>query len=407
MTTHAAPSPGRVFLWAVLAMAVGGFGIGLGEFAIMGMLPEVAADLRISIPQAGHAISAYALGVVVGAPALAALTARQPRRGLMVALMGVFALGNFASALASSYEALVALRFWAGVPHATFFGTAALVAAGISPSGRRATAVALVMLGLNLAIVLGLPLVTWMGEHWGWRAVFAMVGCIGLLAAVLLWRWVPPQAGNAQASPLAELAALKLPQVWLTLGIGAIGFGGVFAVFSYIKPTLLEVSQLPAAWVPPALAMLGLGMVLGNLVGARLADRWLMPMIGGVLLWAVAVLAAFYWLALHPVAAVLGVLLIGTIGALGTGTQIRLMDVAGPAQSLAAALNHSAFNMANALGAWLGGLAIDAGLGWRATSWVGAALSLAGLLVFATALWLAKRPLAGAAEIPNKTALHS
>ncbi|MBP9523956.1 MAG: MFS transporter [Ottowia sp.] len=381
-----APSAHASATVPILAMAVGGFGIGTGEFAIMGLLPEVAADIGVSIPQAGHVISAYALGVVVGAPLLAVLTARWPRRALMVVLMALFAIGNFASALAPGYLSLNALRFLTGLPHGTFFGTAALVAAALSPPGRRATAVALVMMGLTVATVLGVPLAAWVGESFGWRAAFGMVGANGLLAAWLIHRHVPDLPADPHASPLGELAALREPQVWLTLGIGAIGFGGVFAVFSYIKPTLLEVSGMPGGWVPVALALFGLGMVVGNLVGARLADKWLMPTIGGVLLWSLLVLIAFHWAALHAVSAGVGIFLVGTIGALGTGTQIRLMDVAGKAQSLAAALNHSAFNLANALGAWLGGLAIAAGWGWRSTSWVGAALAVGGLLVYAAAL---------------------
>lgn len=376
----------------VLAMATGGFGIGTGEFAIMGLLPEVAADMGISIPQAGHLISAYALGVVVGAPLLAALSARWPRRRLMVALMLLFALGNFASALAPGYLALGALRFVTGLPHGTFFGTASLVAAMLAPPGRRASAVAWVMMGLTVATLLGVPLAAWVGQWLGWRAAFVMVGLNGLLAAWLVQRHVPDVPADAQASPLGELAALREPQVWLTLGIGAIGFGGVFAVFSYIKPTLLEVAHMPAVWVPVALALFGLGTVTGNLIGARLADRWLMPTIGAVLLWSLLVMLGFYWAALHPATASAGIFLVGTIGALGTGTQIRLMDVAGKAQSLAAALNHSAFNIANALGAWLGGLAVSAHWGWRATSWVGVALAAGGLAVFALSVGLARRP---------------
>ena len=174
---------------------------------------------------------------------------------------------------------------------------------------------------------------------------------------------------------LDELSALRLPQVWLTLGMAAIGFGGLFAVFSYIKPTLLHVSHMPQSWVPLTLSLFGMGMVAGNLAGARLADRWLMPSIAGVLVWALAVMALFYWAALWPVTAAAGLFLVGTIGALGVGTQMRLMDVAGKAQSLASALNQSAFNLANALGAWLGGVAIEAGWSWRSTSWVGAALA--------------------------------
>lgn len=368
---------------AVFALGVGGFAIGTGEFVIMGLLPEVASDIAVTIPQAGHVISAYALGVVIGAPALAVLGARWPRRRLLIALMLVFALGNFASALAPDYLSLNLLRFLAGLPHGTYFGVAALVAASLAPPGQRARAVGLVMLGLTTATLAGVPLAAWLGQMFGWRAAFAFVAAVALLAALLIRHGVPDLPADLQASPLRELGALRRKQVWLTLGIGAIGFGGMFAVFSYIKPVLTEVTGLPLSGVPLVLAMFGLGMVLGNIGGSRLADRALMPTIGGLLLWSALVLALFVFAAPHPLPAAISVMLVGTIVALGPTLQVHLMDVAGDAQTLAAALNHSAFNVANALGAWLGGVAIDAGLGWTSTGWVGVLLAFGGLLVFA------------------------
>ncbi len=371
---------------ATLALAVGGFAIGTGEFAIMGLLPEVARDIGVSIPQAGHVISAYALGVVIGAPVLAVLAANWRRRTLLIALMAVFAAGNFASALAPGYLSLNLLRFAAGLPHGTYFGVAALVAAALAPPGRRARAVGLVMLGLTGATLAGVPVAAWLGQAFGWRAAFVFVGAIAVVAMALLYRGVPDLAPPAGASPWRELDALRRKQVWLTLGIGAIGFGGMFAVFSYVKPTLTEVSGLPLAGVPFVLALFGLGMVVGNLVGARLADKSLMRTIGGLLIWSALVLASFTFAAQHVVTAAINIFLIGTVVAIGPALQIRLMDVAGDAQTLAAALNHSAFNMANALGAWLGGVAISAGMGWASTGWVGALLALGGLGVFAWAL---------------------
>ncbi|MES2187040.1 MAG: MFS transporter [Pseudomonadota bacterium] len=371
---------------ALWALAVGGFGIGTGEFAIMGLLPEVAKDLGVTIPQAGHVISAYALGVVVGAPLLAVLTAGWRQRRLLVVLMLVFALGNFASALAPGYASLNLLRFLAGFPHGTYFGVAALVAAGLAGPGQRAKAVGQVMLGLTVAVVVGVPLAAWLGQALGWRAGFAFVGCIGLLAAALVFRHVPDQAPLEGASPLRELGALLRPQVWFTLGIGAIGFGGLFSVFSYVKPTLMAEAGLAEFRVPLVLAVFGFGMVAGNVFGARLADKALMRTVGGLLLWAALVLGLFCFTAPHLWLAVPNIFLIGTIVALAPALQIRLMDVAGDAQALAAALNHSAFNMANALGAWLGGIAIAAGLGWTSTGWVGTLLALGGLVVFAGAL---------------------
>ena len=381
----------RTLLRAVLALGVGGFSIGTGEFVIMGLLPEVATDIGVSIPQAGHVISAYAVGVVIGAPVLAVLAAGWNRRTLLIALMAVYALGNFASALAPGYLWLNVLRFFSGLPHGTYFGVAALVAATLAPPGQRARAVGLVMLGLTGATLVGVPIAAWLGQHFGWRAAFVFVGLIAVLAMVLLRRGVPDLPAAANASPLRELDALRRPQVWLTLGIGAIGFGGMFAVFSYIKPTLTEVAGLPVGQVPFVLALFGLGMVTGNLVGARMADKSLMRTIGGLLAWSVVVLIGFVFAAQHVATAALATFLIGTIVAIGPALQIRLMDVAGEAQTLAAALNHSAFNTANALGAWLGGVAITAGLGWTSTGWVGAVLGLAGLGVFGWSLAVERR----------------
>jgi DHA1 family inner membrane transport protein len=371
---------------AVLALGVGGFSIGTGEFVVMGLLPEMARDIGVTIPQAGHVISAYALGVVIGAPALAVLAAGWGRRALLIALMAAYALANFGSALAPGYLSLNVLRFISGLPHGTYFGVAALVAAALAPPGRRASAVGLVMLGLTGATLAGVPIASALGQHFGWRAAFVFVGAIALLAVLLLRLGVPYVPAQQGAGPRRELQALGNKHVWLTLAIGAIGFGGMFAVFSYIKPTLTEVAGLPLAQVPLVLALFGAGMVAGNLVGSRLADKSLMRTIGGLLVWSVVVLGGFVFAAEHVYSAAAGTFLLGTIVAIAPALQIRLMDVAGEAQTLAAALNHSAFNMANALGAWLGGVTISAGLGWTSTGWVGVLLAIAGLGVFGLAL---------------------
>jgi MFS transporter, DHA1 family, inner membrane transport protein len=363
---------------ALLALAVGGFGIGTGEFVIMGLLPDAARDLAITIPQAGHLISIYALGVVIGAPLLAVLGARWARRSFLVGLMLVFALGNLVSAIAPGFASMALARFLTGFPHGTFFGVAALVAAGLVPRERRTQAVALVFLGV--------PIVAAIGQWFGWRIAFAIVGVIGLLSALLVRLWVPFLPGDAGASPLRELGALRSKQVVLTLGIGAIGSGGVFSVFSYVKPTMTELAHLPVALVPVVLALFGLGMVTGNLAGSRFADRALEKTIRYVLIWAVVVMGAYTFSSHSAVFGPLNVLLVGTIVALAATLQTRLMDVAGDAQTLAAALNHAAFNIANALGAWLGGITIDAGLGWSSTGWVGSLLALAGIGVHAWAL---------------------
>jgi DHA1 family inner membrane transport protein len=376
---------------AVLALSVGAFAIGTGEFVVMGLLPEMARDLGVSIPEAGHVISAYALGVVIGAPVLAVLAAHWRRRTLLIILMALFAIGNVASAAAPSYLMLNVLRFAAGVPHGTYFGVASLVAAILAPPTRRASAVALVMSGLTTAALIGVPVAAWLGQSLGWRAAFVLVGGIAALTCVLVHRYVPNLEAPHGASPLRELGALARSQVWFTLGIGAIGFGGMFAVFSYIKPTLTDVTGMPLSAIPFLLALFGLGMVVGNLFGARLADKSLMRTVAGVLVWTTVVLAAIVVTAPYPVLMTVNVFLLGTLVAIGPALQVRLMDVAGHAQTLAAALHHSAFNVANALGAWLGGVAIAAGLGWTSTGWVGALLAIGGMAVFALAVWQDRR----------------
>ena len=389
--TSAGDERDRHFWPAVWAMGVGAFAIGTGEFVIMGLLPEVARDLDVTIPQAGHVISTYALGVVVGAPVLAVLAADWSRRALLITLMALFAAGNFASALAPGYGSMMLMRLVTGLPHGTYFGVASLMAASLAPPQRRASAVAMMMSGLMLATLLGVPLAAWMGQHWGWRSAFVLVGAIAALACVAIRRGVPDVPAPHGASPLRELGALARPQVWLTLGIAAIGFGGMFAVFSYIKPLLTEVTGIGLDSVPLVLALFGLGTVTGNLFGARMADHALMRGIGLLLAWSVVVLAAVPFTAPYPVAACVNVFLVGTLVSIGPALQVRLMDTAGEAQTLAAALNHSAFNTANALGAWLGGAAIAAGFGWTATGWVGVLLALGGLVVFAASLWLQRR----------------
>jgi DHA1 family inner membrane transport protein len=369
--------------WAELALAIGGFGIGTGEFVMMGLLPDVAGNFSVSIPAAGHLISAYALGVVVGAPLISVSAARWSRHRLLLALMTFFAIGNFASVLAPGYATLLGIRFLAGLPHGAYFGVASLVAASLVPANERARAVGRMMLGLTGATLAGVPLATWLGQSFGWRAAYVLVGSIGLLTCVLIFCLVPRDGPVAGASPARELSALSHKQVWLTLGVGSVGFGGLFCVYSYITPTLTHVSGVPLHYVPFVLAVFGCGMILGNLIGAWLADRALMRSIGALLVWNAVVLGAFTLAAPHAWISTVVVLLVGIGVAIVPALQVRLMDVAGDAQTLAAALNHSALNIANALGAWLGGLAIAGGLGWASTGWVGALLAGGGLLIFA------------------------
>jgi DHA1 family inner membrane transport protein len=366
-----------------LALAVGSFGIGTGEFAIMGLLPNMAREFAVTTPEAGHAISAYALGVVVGAPIIAVLAAKLARRTLLLLLMAIFAVGNAVSALAPTYESFVLLRFLTGLPHGAYFGVAALVAASLVEPNKRTQAVARVMLGLTVATLLGTPVATFFGQSLSWRIAFGAVGFLGALTVVLIWLFLPKDKPLEGASPMRELGAFKRKQVWLTLGIGAVGFGGLFAVFSYIASTATQVAHLPESAVPLMMALFGSGMIVGNLVGAWFADRNLMGTITGTLMGSAVVMSGLSLTAENPYLLSACVFLVGCSVAIGPALQTRLMDVAADAQTLAAALNHSAFNVANALGAWLGGLAIAAGYGYASTGWVGAALAVAGLGVVA------------------------
>jgi len=371
---------------ALFALAMGGFAIGTGEFVIMGLLPDAAKGLNVSIPSAGHLISIYALGVVIGAPLLAILGARWPRRNFLVTLMALFAVGNIVSSVAPSFYSMAIARFIAGFPHGTFFGVAALVAASLVERKRRAQAVSMVLLGLTVANLIGVPLATAIGQWVGWRSAFAIVGGLAVITLILVLLWVPRVDGDKFASPLRELKALTRKQVLLTLAIGAVGTGGMFSVFSYVKPTMLQLAHLPLSMIPVVLALFGLGMIIGNVAGGRLADRGLEKTIRGILLWSIAILAAFTFTAHHPVLGPLNVMLVGTMVSLSAVLQIRLMDVAGDAQTMAAAMNHSAFNIANAMGAWLGGLTISAGLGWESTGWLGALLAVGGLVIHTVAV---------------------
>ncbi|MGU3651787.1 MFS transporter [Mycolicibacterium sp. A43C] len=377
---------------AVLALALGGFGIGTTEFVAMGLLPDIATGFGVSEPTAGHVISAYALGVVIGAPTIAALTARVPRRALLLGLMAVFTLGNLASALAPSYATLVIARFVAGLPHGAFFGIAALAAAHLMGPRNRAKAVAYVLSGLTVATVLGVPLASWLGQAFGWRSAFVLVVVIGLITLTALWFWLPDQLRTMHVtSPLTELGALRRPQVWLAVMVGMIGFGGMFAVYTYISTTMTDVAGLPRTLVPVALMVFGLGMVVGNLVGGRLADisviRALYLSLGSL----GVVLLLFVAAAHNPWTALPVLFLIGTAGsAVGPALQTRLMDVAHDAQTLAAALNHSALNIGNAAGAWVGGLVIAAGLGYTAPAAAGSILAICGLLVLTVSVLLGR-----------------
>ncbi|MFI7865032.1 MFS transporter [Ectopseudomonas khazarica] len=374
-------SPGAILL-IQLALALGGFAIGTGEFAIMGLMPNVAQDLGVSEPQVGHVISAYALGVVVGAPVLALLGARLPRRILLLLLMGCFALGNFASALAPTYEPLLIFRFIAGLPHGAYFGVAMLVAASMAPPHKRAKAVSRVLAGLTVAILIGNPLATWLGQFMSWRYAFALVGVIAITTIAMLAIFLPTDPNEQRSSPSGELRAFNRTPIWLALGIGAIGFAGMFCVFSYMAPTLLHVTGVGPGWIPLAMGVFGAGCIVGNSAGGWMFDRLRLRAVAWILAWSTLVLLVFPFAA-HSLWTVLpAIFALGTMIALGPALQTHLMDVATGAQTLAAASNHAAFNVANALGPWLGGLAISAGMGWTITGYIGAATAIGGLALF-------------------------
>lgn len=392
MTQQANPAKIRSVGLVHFALALGGFAIGTTEFATMSLLPLFSRGLGIDEPTAGHVISAYALGVVVGAPLLAVAAARLSRRTLLILLMALFAVGNGASALAPTYETMLVFRFLSGLPHGAYFGIASLVAASLVPPDRRTQAVGNIMLGLTVATIIGVPFANWLGQAIGWRWGFGVVAILALATVLMVLAFVPYDRPEPGADPLRELTALKRPQVWLTLATGAIGFGGLFAVYTYLASTLMEVTDVSASVVPVVLAAFGIGMTLGNLIVPRFADRALMPTAGVLLLWS-AIALALYPLATGNIWTIsIAVVAIGFGGSLGTVLQTRLMDVADDAQSLAAALNHSAFNTANALGPWLGGMAIAAGYGWSSTGWVGCALALGGLLFWAISLMMPDTP---------------
>lgn len=389
-TTAPTDRPVNVTL-ALFALAMGGFAIGTTEFASMSLLPQMANGLRIDEPTAGHVISIYALGVVVGAPLLAVLGARLARRKLLIGLMSFFAVANALSALAPSFGWMLLFRFLSGVPHGAFFGVGALVAAGMVPRERRSQAVSRMMLGLTIATVAGVPFANVVGRMLGWRWGFAIVAVLALATALLLLFHAPRTPADHSASPLRELGALRNLRVWLTLAIGAIGFGGLFSVYTYLASTMTAVTGASPAMIPVALALFGGGMTAGTILCAWGADRALMTTAGVTLAFSAAMLALYAVAAPQLWSMLVIVTFIGMGGGLGSVLQTRLMDVAGDAQMLAAALNHSAFNTANALGPWLGGLAISAGLGWTSTGWVGMALALGGLAVWAVSLLVDRR----------------
>ncbi|WHR58183.1 MFS transporter [Acinetobacter haemolyticus] len=385
------PSKNYSLFLVIFSLAIGSFCIGTTEFVAMGLIQEIATDLNVSVPHAGYFISAYALGVMVGAPIIAILGAKVPRKTLLLALMLFYGLANAATALATSSEAMLVSRFIAGFPHGAYFGVAALVAAELAGKQRRAIAIAQVMMGLTIANVIGVPIATWLGQQFGWKTGFEFSAVIAFITLIGIGLFVPNIRPQKAASIRAELKGLKNINMWLTLAVGAIGFGGMFSVYSYVSPILTEYTHADISVVPIALAIWGVGMVIGGLVAGWLADRHLFKTMIGILISSALtfVLASFMMANLYT--AIAALFLIGfTVIGLGSALQTHLMDIAGDAQTLAASLNHSAFNLANALGAFLGGWVLSHNMGWLAPIWVGFVLSLGGLIVLLIALAYAK-----------------
>jgi DHA1 family inner membrane transport protein len=391
--------------FALIALALGGFAIGTTEFVAMGLLPDLAADLLPGLyrsnpedatASAGMLISAYALGVVVGAPTIAALSARFPRKKLLLVLLVAFTLGTIASALLPTFTLVLVARFVAGLPHGAYFGIAALVAAELMGPGKRGRGIAIVLSGLTIANVIGVPAITFLGQNSGWRVAYLVVALLFALTFVAVWLVVPMQAGDPGATMRRELKAFSRIQVWLTLAIGAVGFGGFFAVYTYVAPVLTEVTGLDASLVPIALVLLGLGMTVGNFVGGRVSDWKVLP---GLFIFFAFLMVSLLGLALTAHTAVGLLVFLFLVGAASSGLspviQTRLMEVAEDSQTLAAAVNHASLNLGNSLGAYLGGVVIAAGYGYIAPTWVGLALCVPAVVLLVISVTLAARTRAG------------
>lgn len=388
---------------AVYALTAGAFGIGTTEFVIMGLLLQVAADLQVSVAMTGLLISGYALGVFVGAPVLTLATRKLPRKQVLILLMAIFTLGNIACALAPSYGLLMAARIVTSLAHGTFFGVGSVVATSLVPEDKKASAIAVMFTGLTIATLLGVPAGAWLGLHFGWRATFWTIAVIGVVAMLVLARFVPADKGKVEVAPLRqELATLADPQVLLGLAMTVLGFGGVFAVFTYIQPILVEITGFSQEAVSPILLLFGLGLIVGNMLGGKLADRNLPVALLATTASLAIVLFAMTATLRSPVAVTI---FVGLIGAAAFATvaplQMRVLDKAGPAgRNLASSLNIAAFNLGNAFGAWLGGVTIDHGPGLAAVTWVAALVPLASLVLAVISLRLDKRPQTALQTVP-------
>ena len=388
---------------ALLALALGGFAIGCTEFVAMGLLPNIASELLPGLyassptsanAQAGLLVSAYAAGVVVGAPTIAALAARFPRKTLLLWLLVGFVVCTAASAVLPSFGLVLAARFLAGLPHGAYFGVAALVAASLMGPGNRGKGIALVLGGLTVANVVGVPAITLLGQVVGWRIAYLAVATLFALTFVAVWFVVPKQPGDPKATIRRELSVFRRPQVWFALGIGAIGFGGFFAVYTYVAPLVTTVTGQSASFVPIALIAAGLGMTVGNFVGGHVAD---LNLIRGLFVFFGVFAVALTGLALtaqNVVGLLVFLFLVGAAAsALSPAIQTRLMDVAGDSQTLAAAVNHASLNLGNSLGAAIGGVVVAAGFGYVSAIWVGLVLAALGVLIAIASVTVERRTL--------------
>ncbi|MEV8319591.1 MFS transporter [Streptomyces sp. NPDC059900] len=377
---------------ALLALAIGAFAIGTNEFVIMGLLPEVAGDLSVSIPTAGLLISGYALGVAVGAPALIALTTRVSRKHVLTGLLVLFVVGNALSALAPNYGMLLTGRIVSSLCHGAFFGIGSVVAASVVAPGKQAGAVAMMFSGLTIANVVGVPAGTWLGQAMGWRSAFWAVTALGVLGILAVGAMIPRQPADPEASLRQEFAAFKRPQVWLALAMTTLGFSGLFASYSYVSPMMTEITGFASGSVMWLLVVFGCGFVVGNALGGKAANRAPMATILVLFTALTVVLATFTFTAEYkPLAAIwlflLGAVIFGTVPPL----QARVMQEAPGAGTLASAANIAGFNLGNAIGAWAGGLAISGGFAYNDTNWVGALLSGSGLVLAVVAALTSRR----------------
>jgi DHA1 family inner membrane transport protein len=380
---------------SLLALAVGGFAIGTGEFVMMGLLPQVASDLSVSIPRAGQLISVYALGVVVGAPLLTVASVRFRRKTVLV-LMSWFAAGNLLSAIAPTFGLVMLGRFVSGLPHGAFFGAGAVVAGSLVERKRANSAMAVMFAGLTVANIVGVPLTTILGQHTGWRAVYAIVGLIGLLAVAAIAVAVPGDAAPAdpehEVSIVHELRAFAKPEVWLVLGVAMLGGGGLFATFSYITPMMTNVTHYADSSITWLLVLFGLGMTVGNLAGARIADRFPTRTLLFSLVAEIVVAVAFLEADHNRITAAIAIFLFPLTSLAGLPTlQGRIIALAGGAPNLAAASIQAAFNIANSIGAFLAGLAISAGYGYSSPNVVAAVLVVIGLGLAIAATFVERR----------------